>query len=237
MKYYHITKADKVDRIMKEGLVPMIGENSRIAIEKEPLICLCDEDSLPMWMITLGRKNEDVIEVDADDLVQGSDFSESEYAEYRLKERIAPSRLQKTEGAVTQEKYDETMKQMCIDNLYTVSHLCLMCAQYYRKDRKDEIRNPEEVEDMLALLQMQTAVLERLDYTAVPLQELKETLRVHGESGYNTYDDWWCGTKYKLHQMLTRYPEDALTAARKKFRRTINRQLKGTLTMNTGGWD
>lgn len=235
MRYFHITEKNRIDKILEEGLVPMIGENSRIAIEKEPLVCLCDEGSLPMWMITLGRKNEDVIEVDAEDLVLGPDYSGTpEYAEYRLREHIDPSRLRKTEGAVTQEKYDAAMRWMCIDNLYTVSHLCLMCAQYYRCD---EEKDPEETEDMLALLQMQTAVLERLDYTSVSRQELKEKLREHGECGYNTYDDFWRDTKYKLHQMLTRYPEDSLTVARKRFRKAINRQLKGTLTMNTGGWE
>lgn len=235
MRYFHITERNRIDKILKEGIIPSIGENSKTALEKEPLICLCDETSLPMWMITLGRKNEDVIEVDAGDLVSEPDYSgAAEHAEYRLKERIAPSRLRRAEDVVSQEEYDAAMKQMCIDNLYTVSHLCLMCAQYYRRD---EEKDPEEIEDMLSLLQIQTAVLERLDYISVSRQELKEKLREHGESGYNTYDDFWCDTKYKLHQMLTRYPEDSLAAARKRFRRAINRQLKGTLTMNTGGWE
>lgn len=237
MKYYHITERQKINQILEEGLVPMIGENSRIAMEKEPVVCLCDENSLARWMIMLGRGNEDVIEVDADDLVMGSDFSTSvpDDAEYRLKERIEPSRLRRTENVITQDKYEETMRKMCIDNLYTVSHLCVMCAQYYRPiygEKEDQ----EEVEDMLALLQIQTAVLERLDFSAIPLLELKEELHEAGECGISTYDDWYCDTKYKLHQMLGRYPNDSLTTARKRFRRVINRKLKGTLTMNTGGW-
>ena len=235
MRYLHITEKGRIGKILEEGIIPAIGENSKTALEEEPLICLCDETSLPMWMITLGRKNEDVIEVDAGDLVSEQNYSgAAEYAEYRLKERIAPSRLRRIKDPVTQEKYNAAMRRLCIDNLYNVSHLCLMCAQYYRRDEK---RDPEEVEDMLALLQIQTAVLERLDYASVSQQELKEKLREHGESGYNTYDDFWHDTKYKLHQMLTRYPEDSLTAARKRFQRAINRQLKETLTMNTGEWE
>lgn len=242
-KKYHITIKENIDKIMSDGLIPMIGENSRLALEEEPMIYLCDEESMPYWLCFLGIYEDSVIKVDVDDTEicrisddTGSTNVRRVLKEYRVKTRIPPSRLHKVKNPVTQEKYRDVMKELCFNAIRSISYVCLECAQYYTgTDLSDT--DDDETNYMLGELQTQAAILDRLDFTVVSLSEMKDYLREYGEFGEYTYDDWYCRSKYKLHQMLTRYPEDSLAPARKALRRVINRKLKGTLTMNTGGWN
>lgn len=229
---------------MVNGLIPMLGENSKLALEEESMICLSDEESLPYWLCFLGGDTDSVIEVDVNkteiswtNAGNRTDFQLSGRtpAEYRVKDRIPPSRLRRVKEPVTRERYRAVMRAMCFNAIRSISYICLECARYYTGADLSDIDDSER-DYMLAELQTQTAILDRLDFTVVSIEELKEYLREYGEFGEYTYDDRYCETKYKLHQMLTRYPEDDLTPARKNLRRVINKKLKGTLTMNTGGW-
>lgn len=43
---YHVTKANLVDSIFKNGLVPFVGPRSYVSGEQEAHIYLCDKDFL-----------------------------------------------------------------------------------------------------------------------------------------------------------------------------------------------
>lgn len=51
---YHITTKEHLPLIQQLGLIPMIGENSRIGGEPEPAVYLCERADLPFWKILLG---------------------------------------------------------------------------------------------------------------------------------------------------------------------------------------
>ena len=50
---YHVTKANLVDSIFKNGLVPFVGPRSYVSGEQEAHIYLCDKESVPMWKALL----------------------------------------------------------------------------------------------------------------------------------------------------------------------------------------
>lgn len=52
---YHITDKPTTAKILKEGLKPMIGPNSKLVDETEPAIYLCRRKDIYYWQILLQK--------------------------------------------------------------------------------------------------------------------------------------------------------------------------------------
>ena len=56
MKYlYHLTKPEYLDRILAEGLKPIIGDNSKLVDDMVPACHMCEKKDLPYWNLLLDR--------------------------------------------------------------------------------------------------------------------------------------------------------------------------------------
>ena len=66
---YRVTRHECVDDILKNGLIPTIGENSKSADEQDSLICLCNYESIPYWLIICGA--DTVLKVDVSNVDTG----------------------------------------------------------------------------------------------------------------------------------------------------------------------
>lgn len=232
---YHVTRKERINKIMKEGLKPQIGENSALCFEQEPLVYLCDRKSAVYWAIML----------DADAVVRVRyDFAEGELEEYQhssTKEcitsiAIPPECLKKEYGIITEKTHREAMRKLCEDYIYGLSHICTQYARYYTDDRNCPYMD-KGLHDYLASTTIATIkIMENLDYDIMPPAEIRSLLREIGENGGYTYDDKYLDTGYRLYQMLKRYPSDDLETCRKQLYRLMTKKLKGTFRVNTGGW-
>ena len=93
---YHVTKANLVDSIFKNGLVPFIGPRSYVSGEQEAHVYLCDKESVPMWKALLNA--DTVLRVVIDDSILRNDkichFCQyTGYSEYFLVKPIAPKNI------------------------------------------------------------------------------------------------------------------------------------------------
>ena len=68
---YHVTKANLVDSIFKNGLVPFVGPRSYVSGEQEAHIYLCDKESVPMWKALLNA--DTVLRIVIDDSILRND--------------------------------------------------------------------------------------------------------------------------------------------------------------------
>lgn len=231
---YHVTQKGKIEEIMKEGLKPQIGENAAFCLEHEPLVYMCDRKSVPYWAIMLGA--DAVLEVQYD-------FKEGELEEYQHTSVnecvtslvIPPECLKEDRGVITEESRSKAMRSLCEDYIYGLSHICERCACYYTRWYSTYM--DVELHDYLAVTTRATIrVMENLDYSVMPPAEIRKLLREAADNGEYTYDDRYIDTKYRLYQMLNRYPSDDLETFRKQLYKLITKKLKGTFRVNTGGW-
>lgn len=98
MKYYHLTSETEVGSILKNGLKPLIGENSESVGETEERVYLTDYDSVKYWARLLNRNV--LLEVDMDKEIQFSyqyGDAVSTYNEFYVYSSIEPSRIHQIE--------------------------------------------------------------------------------------------------------------------------------------------
>lgn len=56
MKYlYHLTKPEYLDRILSEGLKPIVGDNSKLVGDMVPTSHMSERKYLPYWNLLLDR--------------------------------------------------------------------------------------------------------------------------------------------------------------------------------------
>lgn len=226
MVFYHTTSKQNLENILREGLTPMIGENSKLVGEQEKAVFLTDSKSLPYWQIILNQPvtlrisglNESDVNI----------FSYGNYKEY-MYNRIIPAENIKI---VKRKRHDiEAMKKLCKSYMYSLSDFSKNCARYYEK---------MDDNDMLNDLVMQSAsllkVLYNLDFNSLSVAEKKKILKDMGKSGLYTICDQYYDTGKRLYQMLKDYPKDALTENRIKVYNYIKANFKYCLSINTGGW-
>ena len=222
---YHITKKEYLDSILKNGLEPRIGENSKMVNEHKPMICLCDEKSIPYWRILLDHSAIVKVNVDLSKLKK---YSYSFYNEFVSNDKIEPSNIT---IANCGEPKDIHMKDLCASYIYSLSGLTTYAARHYTYSK-----NEESKKFLGTMLDSFIAVKDRLDFSVMSDAEKSLALTDFGESGEYTFLDTYMNQEIKLYEKLIDYPEDDLSEKRKIVCEYIKTTFHGCLDLNTGGW-
>lgn len=223
--FYHLTDKECLDEILKNGLKPKIGRNSEMVHETEPAIYLCRRKDLPYWKIQLGKSI----------VLQISNFDESDaehcvyngYDEWICKKDIPAENIKRVYTAKPESKH---MKDLCIGYISSLNKCCEVAARYYN--------NPysQGKEYLNHYLDVCLGLKDRLDYSVVPKEDIKDELVYWGENGAFTFVDWYLNTDYRLYEQLVHYPTDNLIEKRKALHDYIKETFDGCLTVETGGW-
>lgn len=88
---YHITEAENVQKIKKRGLLPSLGNNSKLCGETEQRIFCCDYKSIPYWLLILRPKNPVLLRIKKN-IREIEKFEYSSYQEYMLDTAVNPGK-------------------------------------------------------------------------------------------------------------------------------------------------
>ena len=227
---YHVTTMDAAKQILKTGLIPNIGPNSRVCHEETPRIYLCDKKDIPFWNILLDKNVILKIEFDHNELENYEEVSYKDYGEYMSTSSIPADKIKLSRIKIDKE---DAMKKLCIDTLYAISDVTRKVADYYNRPQWAHLTH----DDIMQHLDVTICILERLDYSSLTKQHIKKELKLMGEElCMNTFVDYYFNTNLRLYQQLTQYPKDDLTEKLSTLRKLIENKLKGCLTVNTGGY-
>ena len=229
---YHITSKETAKQILKEGLKPSIGENSKIANETEAVIYLCSRKSVPFWQILL--KQYTVLEVDETDLDLSAHYKYTNYDEYLIKTPIPADKIKRTRISKPAYSY---MRKLCLMYLHVISCYCRNCARYYDYIEDYDEKTKKEKHDCLDYDgKLLVHIMNRLDYSKLEKQEIRDEIKMIGDSGQYSLCDYYYDTDNRLYQQLLHYPDDDMSKTRKQINKYIRENLKYCLRVNTGGW-
>lgn len=237
MKLYHLTKSSNIDGILKNGLMPKIGENSKSVSEEEDTVYLCDKDSILYWKILLGA--DAIIEVEMEELPGDSQryrtHDGSSYIEYMHYETIHSANLKIVHDDISDIDVQVVMEQLCVQYLHTLSVYATKCARYYngKFSEKDKV---DYHDYLLHWCNVLRTCLPRLDYASVDKSVLRNELKRAGENGEYTICDTYFTTGKRLWNQLIEYPEDDLSEHHQWIYVFIKDNLQGCLDVDTGGW-
>lgn len=225
LELYHVTKKQFLESIMKDGLVPQLGENSSACFELIPKVFLCSKEKAVFWSIVLG--GDTVLKV-----CNVKNICIDHEDEFSTQDRIAPKDIKLVRALYTEKEYKDTMKKVCNDYADILSHICVKCAEYYNMEPS------EEKEGLFAYLVCRIyatiTVMERLNFDVT---EICTFLKKQSDDCLHTYDDMYGGTGFRLYQMLVKYPEDSLAPLRENLYEVMLKKLRGTFFVNTGQWN
>ena len=177
MKYYHLTNETEVDSILKNGLKPLIGENSESVGETEERVYLTDYDSVKYWARLLNRNV--LLEVEMDKEIQFSyqyGDAVSTYNEFYVYSSIEPSRIRQIKMPELPD--DEVNVSILLGYSYTLTSLCNEIISYYvDKNTVCTMFNDED-----ELIEEVTHVINAMKYITKPkssktINELRNKIR------------------------------------------------------------
>lgn len=224
--FYHITDKQALPSIMEKGLIPQIGENSKIVQESEPCIFLCDNKSIPYWKAILGKKV--VLQITGLDIGTMEGYPYHDYNEFIWKETIPPERIKRIHTIKTPV---EIMRSLCTDYLWNISNMTRNFAMFYMYHEEFE-----QEEELLRMIKTQLKVIKNLDFSVLTTDETKDILINMGNEGEYTFLDTYLDTNERLWSQLIRYPEDSTTKYRQELYDFITLTFTPLLYVNTGGW-
>lgn len=243
---YHLTDEKNVEKIKREGLKPMIGENSKMVGEIQKAIYLSTREMLPYWQIIIGKPI--ILEINAsyfhDEYISsgelGGSYFQNSYMdsrkfgiteEYFITREIPASYLSFPDNStfkIPQRIYEE----VCLGYLIDISRLCqnAAAAEQYHKESFCYISN-----DAAGIL----SVLKRLDYNRIEERKIFDFLQDFGNDGEYTLADTYMNTETKLWEMLKKYqyPDSKSKNIMYDLHDWILSNIPWRcLKMNTGGW-
>lgn len=239
---YHVTTREHAKEILKKGLIPKIGPNSKLVKESEPTVYLCERKDVPYWRMMLSRPT--VLAVDMN-IIRQLDITDNvihheykRYSEYRITAHIKPEFIKRTH--ISHDRDEQINRELCLSYLIDISDICKRCAEYYTyqydydDDYDYDICSPYD--NLKIQMNAMLTVLKTINYQAVCSEDIRNALQDFGESGEYTFCDTYNHTDKKLYQKLIEYPNDDLRPLRHELYDYIKNNLSCCLDMNTGGW-
>lgn len=251
MYLYHLTKKENMKSILDNGLIPKIGEHSKIVGEDTPAIYMSERKHIPYWRMIFPDLDA-LVKIEFEGNLDDYDVYTQQFSGYGqviVTDKIENSRLEEVKlNKVKPDTLDKVNKCFCESLLNEISRFCVHACRYYTYLEPDET-DPEQIEtnkerhDSLRYnLDYFKSFLPKLDYSKISKQDIREELKFQGENGAYTlvdkYDVYYQpGVKNKrLYQQLTLFSKDDLTDDLIWLNNWIRTNLKGCLKVNTGGW-
>lgn len=219
---YHVTYKDNVDDILKRGLIPQIGKNSKFAGEPAEMVYLCDRKDVGYWLFVL---NADIVleveDVDKDDC---SSYEYAFYSEFLYRWDIEPEQIRVVDIKPTKEQ----IKKLCFHYLGRANIACQHIAEYYSDAYRYSLDTiNDEISQVLDKLK-------RLDFSDVTDEEIAAFMRFSTEETPNTMCDEYYRGGDRLWEMLVQFPKDETFENRKALHDWIKDTVSGGLYVDTG---
>lgn len=233
MKLYHVTKLENVQNILKHGLIPYIGNNSKIIDEKSKRIYLCDFDSIPYWSVIC--KGNVVLSIDIDESkMREYDFEVYKYTLYKefiTTKSISSKYIKIINYKINNVTINYINKNLCSELLYKLSRFCSDCARYYNYnygnyDFKEHLKIGAKL-----IIHMNNVV----DFSRYDKEKIKKDMIEFGNDGEYTCFDTYFNTSIRLYQILPYYRDDELSEYRKLISEYY-RKILDDININTGGF-
>lgn len=203
MIYYHLTDEENLKSIIKDGLKPLIGKNSKLGGEKEPAIYLCKRKDLPYWKILLNKNILICIRLTKDQEKNLLSFNYSNYGEFLCKEMIPKEQINLSKCKIEKKK---AMKDLCISHIYSIGNMCSDIVEYYSASSKDK----NEYLCLKRALQCMLQSLSRLDYTSLNKSEIINAIKDSSNEDYAFTDK--CGKEnIRMYEKISMYEDDVLS--------------------------
>lgn len=228
---YHVTDKEHLPLILKNGLIPQIGENAIICDEDAEAIYLCDCGSVLYWQILLDKPVVVRFPINAIPTHDLEKFEYAGYEEYVTHHAIPAESIQKVSMRMP-KNITYAMRKLCINYLYTISDMCIQFARYYLHVEQNDVSDTE-ADFLMHTCKVLLVCLSRLNYKYLPT--LDEEIRKIGDSGEPTFLDMYINKGKRFYQMLLEYPDDEFTDYRKQLHAYIVQTFQNELHINTGG--
>lgn len=116
MKYlYHLTRPEYLDRILSEGLKPIVGDNSKLVDDMVPASHMCERKYLPYWNLLLDRPGA-LLKIDTSYLCEDR-IQERNYHLYR--EKIYDELIPKEAVSVANVYRIQSIEDIKNENIFT----------------------------------------------------------------------------------------------------------------------
>lgn len=240
-KLYHVTTKENAEKILKEGLIPQIGEHSKAVYECDEYIYLCDHKSIKFWKILMNC--DVVLEIDMkgieDNIIDTVGYGYDDYYEYIVEEPIKAERISLFTDKITQEK--AAMRKLC--ELYIIDISRTIANEIIRPYSRHEVYNTmlkdEDIKYIKEMLSSLLYSLHNLKYSILTdknKEHIRQMLTKEGDSGEYTLFDRYFDEDKKLWQKMIEFPKDETYELRKELYDFIDKNLAFCHDLETGGF-
>lgn len=235
---YHVTTEENAKSILKNGLIPKIGERSQLVGETEKYVYLCGRKDVPFWSLILDKPVVLRVELKDGEVDENNVCQYSYYSETLTEAAIPAERIRKSR--VSRSLTDEQMKDLALSYVDMISLICVKFAEYitYIDDEPEE----EAAEDRQAIeltIEALKFTLPHLNFSGVNAKMLRDHLHERGDGGCTLCDryepNWKEGEKYiRLYDLLNSHP--LATNNTKWLYKWLKKTFPRRLRVDTGGW-
>lgn len=235
---YHVTTEENAKSILKNGLIPKIGERSQLVGETEKYVYLCGRKDVPFWSLILDKPVVLRVEMKDGEVDENNVYQYSYYSETLTETAIPAERIRKSR--VSRSLTDEQMKDLALSYVDMISLICVKFAEYitYIDDEPEE----ETAEDRQAIeltIESLKFTLPHLNFSGINAKMLRDHLHERGDGGCTLCDryepNWEEGEKYiRLYDLLNSHP--LATNNTKWLYKWLKKTFPRRLRVDTGGW-
>lgn len=229
-RYYHLTSECELENIMKNGLVPSIGENSKSAGELDNYVYFSDEESLPYWSILLNKSLVVVVEVDSMfiNMYTHTYYGYSGYYTEFVTESIVPAEC--ILDSYTLDCYFPVyMRNLCLNYTQAISSTVLRIIRSLSYRYQDM----HAINDMIHML---LKTIESLDFTYCSNDSLANVLLCMNDTCDYPFTDTYLKTPFRLWEALLLFNDEETFEARKELYDFIKDTYKDVAYTKTGGF-
>lgn len=229
MYYYHLTTEKNLNSILKQGILPKIGERSALNMEKKPSIYLCNYHDLPIWSFLLGLPI--TIQIPKESVTIDNTFEYQIQTEYITYKPIS----QKGLSTIKTPKLDKTMQNEIVTHLcMALSTTLTRLAIFYERYQNDT----ELLNHILQSLNCVGYMISQVPWNDIDCQNLQNELKKSAESGEYIFTDTYKDTNKRLWEQVLFYPESdqKICKSYQQFIQNIASMPTKIKFLSTGGW-
>lgn len=235
---YHVTTEENAKSILKNGLIPKIGERSQLVGETEKYVYLCERKDVPFWSLILDKPVVLRVEMKNGEIDENNVYRYSYYSETLTESVIPAERIRKSR--VSKNLTDKQMNDLALSYVDAISIVCVKFAEYITHiDDEPEEEATKDRQVIELTIESLKFTLPHLNFAGINAKMLRDYLRDRGDGGYTLCDryepNWEEGEKcIRLYDLLNTHPlaTDNTKWLYKWLKKTFPRRLR----VDTGGW-
>lgn len=192
MKYlYHLTKPEYLDRILSEGLKPIVGDNSKLVGDMVPTSHMSERKYLPYWNLLLDRPGV-LLKIDTSYLCEDR-IQERNYHLYKEKiyDELIPQKAISVANGINLSLGNldvNSRQEFKLSIVRSVSRICELIARL-ASDPENEYYL-EGYEDAKICASTNRRVLSLIDFTEITPKKLQnELIHLVDDCGVSTFCD------------------------------------------------